>query len=72
MRQIGVAAVVQVQCLSQAVATGTAPGAGIVNTNSSQTCAQYRFSSFVDPAANTAANFNASTYAIRLGVRFTL
>ncbi|MBA4771659.1 MAG: carboxypeptidase regulatory-like domain-containing protein [Sphingomonas sp.] len=72
VRQIGVAAVVQVQCLSQAVATGTAPGAGIVNTNSSQTCAQYRFSSFVDPAANTAANFNASTYAIRLGVRFTL
>ena len=72
LRQIGVAAVVQVQCLSQAVPTGTAPGAGIVNTNSSQNCAQYRFSSFVDPAANIAPNFNASTYSIRIGVRFTL
>ncbi len=72
LREIGSAAVVSVQCLSAPVATGTAPGAGVVNTNSSQTCAQYRYSTFVDPNRNLAPNFNASTYLIRLGVRFTL
>jgi len=71
LREIGSAAVVSVQCLSQAVPTGTTPGAGVVNTNSSQGCAQYRFSSFRDPDTNLAPNFNASTYAIRVGARFT-
>ncbi|OYW23530.1 MAG: TonB-dependent receptor [Sphingomonas sp. 32-62-10] len=72
LRQIGSAAVVTVQCLSTATPTGTAPGAGVVNTNSSQTCAQYRYNSFRDPNTNLAPNFNASTYFIRIGARFTL
>ncbi len=71
LRTIGSAAVVTVQCLSQAVPTGTTPGAGIINTASTQTCAQYRFSSYRDPNTNLAPNFNASTYSIRLGARFT-
>ncbi|MBX9860830.1 MAG: carboxypeptidase regulatory-like domain-containing protein [Sphingomonas sp.] len=71
LRQIGNAPLVTVQCLSQAVATGTTPGAGIINTNSSQACAQYRYSSFRDPNTNLQANFNASTYFIRIGARFT-
>ena len=82
LRQIGGASVIQVQCLSQAVPTGTpvgnigaaAPAGGVaaVNTNSTQTCAQYRYSQYRDPNANLAPIFNASTYFIRLGVRFTL
>lgn len=72
LREIQTAAVVTVQCLSAPVATGSTPGAGIVNTTSSQTCAQYRYSSFRGPDTNLAPNFNASTYFIRLGVRFTL
>jgi len=72
LRQIQSAAVVSVQCLSAPVATGTTPGAGIINTNSSQTCAQYRYSSYRAPETNLAPNFNASTYSIRLGVRFKL
>lgn len=72
LREIGSAAVVTVQCLSAPVATGATPGAGVVNTTSSQTCAQYRYSSFRDPNANLAPNFNASTYFIRIGARFTL
>lgn len=70
LRSISGAAVVSVQCLSQAVPTGTAPGAGVVNTNSSQVCAQYRYSSFRAPDTNLAPNFNASTYFIRVGARF--
>lgn len=72
LREIGSAAVVTVQCLSAPVATGTTPGAGVVNTTSSQTCAQYRYSSFRGPDTNLAPNFNASTYFIRVGARFTL
>ncbi|MBA3880031.1 MAG: TonB-dependent receptor [Sphingobium sp.] len=71
LRSIGSAAVVSVQCLSAPVATGTTPGAGIVNTNTSQNCAQYRFSAFRAPETNLAPNFNASTYSIRIGARFT-
>ena len=71
VRQIGPAAVVQVQCLSAPVATGVAPGAGVVDTNSSQTCAQYRYSAFRAPETSLQPIFNASTYFIRLGVRFT-
>ncbi|MFM9827727.1 MAG: carboxypeptidase regulatory-like domain-containing protein [Sphingomonas sp.] len=71
LRQIGNAAVVSVQCLSTATPTGTAPGTGVVNTNSAQACTQYRYSAFRDPNTNLAPNFNASTYFIRLGARFT-
>ena len=72
LREIGSAAVVTVQCLSAPVATGATPGAGVVNTTSSQACAQYRYSSFRGPDTNLAPNFNASTYFIRVGARFTL
>lgn len=73
LRQLGfpaTAGVVTVQCLSAPVADGSAPGAGVVNTNTSQTCAQYRFSSFRSPN-DSALSFSNSLYAIRLGVRFT-
>jgi hypothetical protein len=67
-----VAGVIQVQCLQAPVATGTAPGTtpgtGAPATNSSQPCAQYRYSSFVAP---NEANLNVtqSLYTIRLGAR---
>ncbi len=70
LRSIGSAAVVSVQCLNTAVPTGTTPGAGVVNTNSTQVCAQYRYSAYRAPETNLAPNFNASTYFIRLGARF--
>ncbi|MFX4392980.1 hypothetical protein ABTA65_20130, partial [Acinetobacter baumannii] len=54
VRQISGAALVTVQCLSAATPTGTAPGTGVVNTTSSQTCAQYRYSSYRDPNTNLA------------------
>lgn len=64
------AALVTVQCLTTPTPTGTAPGAGVVNTASTQTCSQYRYSSFTTPNASS-LNFNGSLYAIRVGVRFT-
>lgn len=70
LRTIQRAAVVNVQCLSQAVPTGTTPGAGIVNADSTQVCAQYRYSAYRAPDTNLAPEFNASTYFIRLGARF--
>ena len=62
------AAIANVQCLSTPTATGTAPGAGVVNTSSTQTCAQYRYSNVVSP--NEALVGRQSLYQIRLGVRF--
>lgn len=76
------AAVVQVACLSAPVATGTPvanipasgiPNAGaaspqVINTNSTQTCAQYRYSTFANPAVTV--NTAVSTYLIRIGARF--
>ena len=73
LRQLGfpaTAGVVQVQCLAAAVPTGTTPGAGVVNTTSSQPCAQYRYSSFVTPSESV-LNTTQSLYQIRLGARFT-
>ena len=85
LRQLGfpqTAAVVQVQCLSAPVATGTGvanigataaqnpTGAPtVVNTVPTQTCAQYRYSTATQPAEATV--FNNSLYAVRLGARFT-
>ena len=73
LRQLGFpysAPLVTVQCLAVATPTGTAPGAGVVNTNSSQACAQYRYSAFVNP--NTAAvTVTQSLYQIRVGARFS-
>lgn len=77
------AAVVQVQCLSAAVPTGTGVaniGATaaqnptglptVVNTVATQPCAQYRYSSYRDPN-EAAVNVVGSLYAIRVGARFS-
>lgn len=66
------AAVVQVQCLTAATATGTA---GTAATNTSQPCAQYRYSplgganDFVTPTDQVYVN--QSLYSIRIGARFS-
>jgi negative regulator of sigma E activity len=62
------AAIVNVQCLSAPVATGVTPGAGVVNTAPTQTCAQYRYSNVTSP--NEAIVTRQSLYQIRVGVRF--
>jgi hypothetical protein len=59
------AAIVNVQCLSQAVATGTAPAANLINQ---ATCAQYRYSNVIAP--NEGLSARQSLYQIRVGVRF--
>ena len=59
--------VVSVQCLNAPVATGTAPGTGVVNTNTTQTCAQYRYSGVRDPNVNLVSR--QSLYGIRVGVK---
>ncbi len=64
---------VNVQCLTAAVPTGTAPaatGAGSVVTAPTQTCAQYRYSSFSEPNVQLQNQNRQSLYAIRVGVRF--
>ncbi len=60
---------VLVQCLSAAVATGTAPTVAQINTSSTQTCAQYRYSSVRDPQLTTVTR--QSLYGIRVGIRFS-
>lgn len=59
-----------VQCLTTPVATGTAVPTGDprLNTASSQTCAQYRYSNVLAP--NEVLNSRQSLYQIRVGVRF--
>lgn len=61
------AALVTVQCLSVATPTGTAPAAGVVNTSSTQNCAQYRYSNVLAP--NEALVTRQSLYGIRVGVK---
>ena len=61
------AALVRVQCLSAPVATGTAPTAAQINTVTTQTCAQYRYSSVLAP--NEVLQTRQSLYGIRVGVR---
>ncbi|MET0268889.1 MAG: carboxypeptidase regulatory-like domain-containing protein [Sphingomonas sp.] len=58
---------VRVQCLAAPTPTGTA---GVANTTTAQTCAQYRYSS---PASspNATVYSNQSLYSIRIGARFT-
>ncbi len=69
------AAVVQVQCLTAPVATGTAPTTPQVAANTSQACAQYRYSplggttGFAPPSDQIYVN--QSLYSIRIGARFT-
>lgn len=64
------ASVVNVQCLSAPVATGTTPTSAQINTSSSQTCAQYRYSSYSDPDIRVQNQNKQSLYQIRVGVRF--
>lgn len=64
------APVVNVQCLSTPTPTGTAPGSGVANTNSSQTCAQYRYSNFSKPDIVVQNQSRQSLYQIKVGVRF--
>ena len=63
-------AVVQVTCLSAATPTGTAPGAGVTNTTTTQNCAQYRYSTYRAPNDAAISQLN-SLYLIRIGARFT-
>ncbi|MGK6319331.1 TonB-dependent receptor [Sphingomonas sp. DT-204] len=53
--------VVSVQCLD---------ASGVVNTSPSQTCAQYRYSSYVEPN-DKSLEVRRSLYLIRLGARFS-
>lgn len=61
------AALVRVSCLSTPTPTGTTPGAGVVNTATTQTCAQYRYSNVASPSVNLQTR--QSLYGIRVGVR---
>lgn len=61
------ASVVNVQCLTTAVATGTAPTTAQINTASTQTCAQYRYSNVNAP--NLSLSTRQSFYQIRVGAR---
>jgi Carboxypeptidase regulatory-like domain len=61
------ATVTNIQCLSVATPTGTAPGAGVVNTSNTQTCAQYRYSNVVSPNVDLVSR--QSLYGIRVGVK---
>jgi hypothetical protein len=63
-------AAVRVQCLTAATPTGTAPGTGVTATTSSQACAQYRYLAPNTPPTDTIYP-RQSTYAIRVGARFS-
>jgi hypothetical protein len=62
------AAVADVQCLVAPVATGTAPAANQIAANSTQACAQYRYSNVRNP--NEDLFTRVSLWAVRVGVRF--
>ncbi|MFM5923246.1 MAG: TonB-dependent receptor, partial [Novosphingobium sp.] len=61
------AALVRVACLNAATATGTAPGAGVTNTTTTQVCKQYRYSSVLAPSE--VLQTRQSLYGIRVGVK---
>lgn len=63
------AGVATVQCLTTPTATGTAPGAGVVNTSTAQACQQYRYSGVRNPNINLVTR--QSLYGIRVGVKVT-
>jgi len=58
------AAVVRVTCLNAVTPTGTA---GVANTSTTQTCAQYRYSNVLAP--NEVLQTRQSLYGIRVGVK---
>lgn len=61
---------VRAQCLQVAVPTGTAPTAGQQTANTSQACAQYRYSTPTALPTDTIYS-RQSLYSIRIGARFT-
>jgi hypothetical protein len=69
---------VNVQCLAGVVPTGAAPGSAnpaggnyaTANTVPTQTCTQYRYSSFANPSITVQNQNRQSLYQIRVGVRF--
>ncbi|MCC2978751.1 TonB-dependent receptor [Sphingomonas sp. IC4-52] len=60
---------VRVSCLQAPVATGTAPGTA-ATANTSQACAQYRYSAPAATPTDTVYS-RQSLYSIRIGARFT-
>jgi hypothetical protein len=58
---------VRVTCLTQAVATGTAPTTAQTVSGTNQACAQYRYSSVVAPLE--VLQTRQSLYGIRIGAR---
>ena len=72
LRQVGFpynAGLLNVSCLSVATPTGTTPAAGVTNTASTGTCAQYRYANVRAPNENL--NSRQSLYGIRVGVRIS-
>ena len=72
LRQVGFpynASVVSVQCLTTPTLTGTTPTAAVVNTASTQNCAQYRYSGVRNPNINLSSR--QSLYGIRVGVKLS-
>ena len=61
--------VVRVTCLATAIPTGTS-SAGVTSNATTQPCAQYRYSSYVEPNEKN-TYLTQSLYLIRLGARFT-
>jgi hypothetical protein len=64
------ATAVRVQCLQTPVATGTAPTAAQSTANTSQVCAQYRYSAPTSTPSETISS-RQSLYTVRVGARFT-
>ena len=63
---------VRVQCLTTAVATGTAPTAAQQAANTGQACAQYRYSSpNTQPGQQNVISSRQSLYQVRVGARFS-
>jgi len=61
----------RVQCLTQAVPTGTAPGSA-VTANTGQKCVQYRYTApSSTPASQQVISSRQSLYQIRIGARFS-
>jgi len=65
-------AAIQVQCLQTAVATGTNPTSAQTTANSSQACAQYRYTApRVAPDQQNVISSRQSLYSVRIGARFS-
>lgn len=62
------ASINNVQCLTQAVATGTTPTAAQIASTPGQACVQYRYSSVRSPTITTVSR--QSLYGIRVGIKF--